>query len=199
MALSIAVYGYSGLPGAYLLLSLQSLLVVSWALWFRSRIIVVMNTFLFVGMLVAYLAFSQSVDKVNFAFAITAFVTARIINWKKTRLTLQTDMVRNVYLMTLFFTLLFAFYHAVPRQYITLSWTAVALFYFIYSLIMKNIKYRWMAIATLLITAVYLFVYDFAHMEVGYRVIAFLFLAFITLGASLYFTKQMKKKQHQDA
>lgn len=196
MAFSIAIYGYANLPGAYFLLSLQSLIVVSWALWFRSRIIVVMNTFLFVGMLLLYLTFSHQVTQVNFAFALTAFVSARIINWKKTRLTLQTDMIRNVYLMTLFFTVLYALYHAVPRQYITLSWTAVALSYFILSLILKNIKYRWMAISTLLVTAIYLFLYDFAQMEVGYRVVAFLFLAFITLGASLYFTRQMKKKKN---
>jgi hypothetical protein len=195
MSLSIAVYGYSNLPGAYLLLSLQSLLVVSWALWFRSKIIVVMNTFLFVGMLLVYLSFSHPVNQVNFAFAVTAFVSARIINWKRERLTLQTDMIRNVYLLTLFVTVLFALYHAVPRQYITLSWTGAALSYFMLSLVLKNIKYRWMAISTLLVTAVYLFMYDFAHMEVGYRVIAFLFLAFITLGASLYFTKQMKRKK----
>ncbi len=195
MAMSIAVYGYSGLPGAYLLLSLQSLLVVSWALWFRSKIIVVMNTFLFVGMLLVYLSFYHPENQVNFAFAITAFVTARIINWKQARLTLKTEMIRNVYLITLFFTVLYALYHAVPRQYITLSWTAAALFYFVFSLALKLIKYRWMAIATLLVTAFYLFIYDFANMEVGYRVIAFLFLAFITLGASLYFTRQMKKKK----
>ncbi len=196
MALSIAVYGYANLPGAYLLLSLQSLLVVSWALWFRSKIIVVMNTILFVGMLLVYLSFSQQVNQVNFAFAITAFVTARVINWRRDRLTLKTDMIRNVYLITLFFTVLFALYHAVPKQYITLSWTIAALSYFIFSLVMKLVKYRWMAIATLLVTAIYLFVFDFANMEVGYRVVAFLFLAFITLGASLYFTKQMRKKKH---
>jgi hypothetical protein len=175
MALSVAIYGYSKLPGAYLLLSLQSLLVVSWALWFRSRIIVVVN-------------------QVNFAFAVTAFISARVLNWKKERLTLQTYMLRNSYLISLFFIVLFSLYHAVPPQYVTPSWTAAALIYFLLSLALKNVKYRWMAIATLMVTAVYLFVVDLAHMEVGYRVIAFLFLAFITLGASLYFTLRFRKR-----
>ncbi|MEI6454647.1 MAG: hypothetical protein WCO93_00025 [bacterium] len=194
MAMSVAIYGYSKLPGAYLLLSLQSLLVVSWALWFRSKIIVVMNTILFIGMMLVYLAAAEPLNKVNFAFALTAFISARVLNWKKERLTLQTDMLRNSYLISLFFIVLFALYHAVPPQYVTPSWTAAALFYFIMSLILKNVKYRWMAIATLIVTAVYLFVVDLAHMEVGYRVIAFLFLAFITLGASLYFTLRFRKK-----
>jgi len=194
MAMSVAIYGYSKLPGAYLLLALQSLVVVSWALWFRSKIIVVMNTILFLGIMLVYLASAQLLNKVNITFALTAFISARILNWKKERLTLQTYMLRNCYLVSLFFIVLFTLYHAVPAHYVTLSWTAAALVYFILSLILKNIKYRWMAIMTLLVTAIYLFVVDLAHMEIGYRVIAFLFLAFITLGASLYFTKKIRKK-----
>ncbi len=196
MAMSVAVYGYSKLPDAYWLLALQSLLVVSWALWFRSKIIVVMNTILFSGILGIYLAFYPSVDKVNIAFVITAFISARIINWKKERLTLQTEMIRNTYLIALFFIMLFALYHLVPPQYVALSWTAAAVFYFIMSLILKLIKYRWMAIATVLVTGFYLFFVDLSHLETGYRVLAFLFLAVISLGASMYFTKKVRKKLH---
>jgi len=196
MALSVAVYGYSKLPDALWLLALQSLLVVSWALWFRSKIIVVMNTLLFIVIIMFYMAFYPPVDKVNFAFVITAFISARIINWKKERLTLKTDMIRNTYLITLFFTMLFALYHVVPKQYVTLSWTCAAVLYFVMSLILKNIKYRWMAIATVMFTGFYLFFVDFSNLETGYRVLAFLFLAVISIGASLYFTKKVRKKMH---
>ena len=198
MALSVTVYGYSKLPDALWLLALQSLLVVSWALWFRSKIILVMNTSLFTGILAFYMAYYPPVDKVNFAFVITAFISARIINWKKERLTLKTEMLRNTYLILLFFTMLYALYHAVSRQYVTLSWTGAAVFYFIMSLILKNIKYRWMAIATVLFTGFYLFFVDLSHLETGYRVLAFLFLALISLGASLYFTKKVRKKLHPE-
>ena len=194
MALSIAVYGYSKLPDAIWLLALQSLLVVSWALWFRSKIILVMNTFLFIGILLLYMALYPSVDKVNIAFVIAAFISARIINWKKERLTLKTEMLRNTYLIALFFTMLFMLYHMVPKQYVTLSWTGAAVFYFVFSLVLKLIKYRWMAIATVLVTGFYLFFVDLKYLETGYRVLAFLFLAVISLGASLYFTKRMRKK-----
>ncbi|MEI6434459.1 MAG: hypothetical protein WCP32_06410 [Bacteroidota bacterium] len=199
MALSVAVYGYSKLPDALWLLALQSLLVVSWALWFRSKIIVVMNTILFVGILIIYLAFYHSVDKVNFAFVVTAFVSARVINWKKERLTLKTEFIRNTYMITLFFSMLFALYHVAPKQYVTLSWTGAAVFYFVMSLILKNIKYRWMAIATVLFTGFYLFFVDLSHLETGYRTLAFLFLAAISLGASLYFTKKVRKKSQSGA
>jgi uncharacterized membrane protein len=100
-----------------------------------------------------------------------------------------------MYLIILFFTMLFAFYHAVPTHYVTLSWTAVAAAYFILSVILHNIKYRWMAIATILVTVIYLFLVDLAQLSVGYRVIAFLFLAVISFSASLYYTKRIKKKR----
>ncbi|MDP1623092.1 MAG: hypothetical protein Q8M08_12225 [Bacteroidales bacterium] len=194
MALSLAVYGYSKLPDALWLLALQSLLVVSWALWFRSKIIVVMNTMLFIVIIVFYVAFYPPVDKVNIAFVITSFISARVINWKKNRLTLKTEMIRNIYMIALFFIMLFTLYHLVPSQYVTLSWTGAAVFYFILSLILKLIKYRWMAIATVLVTGFYLFFVDFSHLDTGYRVLAFLFLAAISLGASLYFTKKIRRK-----
>ncbi|MCX6284851.1 MAG: hypothetical protein NTW31_11535 [Bacteroidetes bacterium] len=195
LALSAAVYGYTGLPGAYFFLSLQSVLVVSWALWFRSQFIVVVNTILFVSMLLVYMVSGTYLDTVNFTFAISAFLTARLINWQKMRLELKTENFRTIYLVCLFFTFAFALYKAVPSQYVTPAWTGASILYFILSLVLKNRKYRWMAIFMLLVTAVYLFVVDLAHMEAGYRVIAFLFLAVVLFGTSLYFTKFLRKKK----
>jgi hypothetical protein len=195
MAMSVSVYGFAGLPEAYFFLSLQSLLVVSMALWFRSRIIVVVNSVLYAGILLVYLLTSQPVNRISFSFAIVAFATARILNWRKEKLTLKTDLLRNFYLFALFLTLLYAMYHLVPGRYVTLSWTAVAAGYFILSMILRNIKYRWMAMATLLVTGVYLFVVDLAQLEVGYRVLAFLFLALISISASVYYTKKIRKKR----
>ena len=60
MAMSIALYGLVGLPKVYLLLSVQSLLVVSMALWFRNRLIVVMNSLLFLTILAIYLLSSKA-------------------------------------------------------------------------------------------------------------------------------------------
>ena len=195
LALSAAVYGYTGLPGAYFFLSLQSVLVVSWALWFRSQFIVVVNTILFASMLLVYMVSGTYLDTVNFTFAISAFLTARIINWQKMRLELKTENFRTIYLVCLFFTFAFALFRAVPSQYVTPAWTGASILYFLLSLILKNRKYRWMAIFMLLVTAVYLFTVDLAHMETGYRVIAFLFLAIVLFGSSLYFTKYLRKQK----
>ncbi len=195
LALSAAVYGYTGLPGAYFFLSLQSVLVVSWALWFRSQFIVVVNTILFVSMLLVYMISGTYLDTVNFTFAVSAFLTARLINWQRMRLELKTEMFRTIYLVCLFFTFAFALYRAVPSQYVTPAWTGAAILYFLLSLVLKNRKYRWMAIIMLLVTAVYLFTVDLAHMETGYRVIAFLFLALVLFGSSLYFTRFLRKQK----
>jgi hypothetical protein len=196
VAVSIVFYGIWNLPRAYFMLSVQSLLVVSVALWFRSRIIVVMNLFLLLMLLLGYMAGSGTLQIVNFSFPAVAFLSARIINWQKDRLNIKTELVRNTYLVILFITMLYAFYKAVPGQYVTLSWTLTALFYFVLSIVLKNVKYRYMAVATMLATAIYLFAVDLARIGIIYRIIAFLFLAIISIGISSYYVRKIKKS-HQ--
>ena len=194
MALSIAIYGYAGLPNAYLLLVLESFLVVSMALWFRSKIIVVANAFLFVFILLAYLVTSESIDSVNFAIAFTALATARILNWRKERLTLKGEIYRNTYLLIGCLMLLYSLNNILPSNYVTLAWTAIAFAFFFLSILLHNIKYRYLSILTIAVTAGHLFFIDLGQMEIGYRVVAFIVFAVISLGLSLYYTKRMKKK-----
>jgi hypothetical protein len=195
IAMSITIYGYAGLPGSYLWLALQSLLVVSVALWFRSRIIVWVNTILFTGMLLFYLVKSPSLDSVNFTFAIVALLTARFLNWKKERLGLQTEALRNIFLIAAFFMTLLALYKAVPKQFVTLSWVGAAALYFILSILIRNIKYRYLAIGILIIAIVYLFLIDLKNMEIGLRVVALLIIALLSLVGSLYYTNLKAKKK----
>jgi hypothetical protein len=193
MAMSIALYGLFGLPEVYLLLSVQSLLVVSMALWFRNRLIIVMNSLLFLTILIVYLLSSKHVDGVNFCFVLIALISARIINWKRSRLQIKTDMIRNLYMIEGFFMMLFALLNAVPKQFVTFSWTMAALLYFIISLLLKNIKYRYMALGTMICAAFYLFIIDLARIEIIYRILALLFLAAISIGISIYYTNRVKK------
>lgn len=195
MAMSIALYGLFGLPKVYFLLSVQSLIVVSMALWFRNKLIVVMNSLLFLTILIVYLLSAKNVSEVNFSFAIIALVSARIINWKSSRLYIKTDMIRNLYMIEGFVMMLLALEHAVPRQLVTFSWTMAALMYFIISLLLKNIKYRYMALGTMICSAFYLFIVDLARIEIIYRVLALLFLAAISIGISIYYTNRVKKTE----
>jgi len=193
-ALSIAVYGFFGLPNVFLLLVLQSVLVVLIAIWYRSRIIVVANTFLFVSILLIYLIISGSVNITNFSFALAALATARILHWRKDQLTLKTDIIRNMYLLLACAMILYGLNQALPRNYVTMAWTATAIGFFLLSIIFGNIKYRYLSILTIVITGGHLFFVDLGQLDILYRVIAFLSFAMITLGVSLYYTKKIRNK-----
>jgi len=193
MAMSIALYGLIGLPRIYLLLAVQSLIVVSMALWFRNRLIVIMNSFLLLIILLVYLLSSTSVNSVNISFALITLISARIVNWKRSRLKIETDLIRNLYLAEGFFMVLYALFHAVPKQFITLSWTIAALLYFLLSFLLKNVKYRYMALGTMICAAIYLFIRDLANIELIYRVLALLVLSAISIGISIYYTNRIKK------
>jgi uncharacterized membrane protein len=192
MALSIAIYGYAAIPDSFLWLSLQSLLVVSIALWFRSRMLVVVNWLIYVGILLGYFALSKSSNPVNFSFALVALASARVMNWQKERLTLRTELLRNVYLFIAFILVFYALDRAVPPQYVTLSWTVTAVVYFLLSYLLRSNKYRLMAIAGMLVTVVYLFLVDLASLDPRFRVAAFMFLGLMAVMISLYYTRIRK-------
>jgi hypothetical protein len=189
MALSASIYGFAKVPEAFLWLALQSFLVVSMALWFQSRALVVVNAAIYLGILLAYWISSPLSNLVNFGFALVALGSARVMNWKRERLTLRTDGLRNVYLAITFVMVLYSLYHALPGSYVALSWTATAVAYFLLSLLLKNVKYRWMSLFTLVATVLYLFVVDLARLDPKFRVAAFLFLGLMAVAVSLFYTR----------
>ena len=195
---SVAVYGIYDFPRAYFLLAIQSLLVVVMAIWFRSRFIVGMNTILFIVLLIFYLLTSQLIDGVNISFSLAALLTARILYWKQDQLNIKTDILRNIYLFIGIVMVLITLYHLMPARYITLSWTVVAVVFFGLSLILKNAKYRYLALATLIAAAFYLFIVDLAKIELVFRIIALMFFAFISIGLSIYYSKKSKIKVDKD-
>ena len=194
VSLSIVAYGIYKLPGAYFLLSIESLLVLCMALWFRSKLIVVMNLGLFLSLLSAYMFMNGKTDVINFSFAIVALISARVMNWKKERLEITTELLRNIYMVSTFFLVLFALFNAIPDKYVTLSWIGAALFYFALSIILKNKKYRWMALFTFIASALHIFLVDLAQIELIFKVLAFLVLAVISIFISIYYNKKIKKQ-----
>ena len=192
VAISISVFGIFKLPYTYLLLSFQSLYVLIIALWFRSILIVILNTFLFIMLLLIYLFNSESIDSINFSFVAVSIITANILNWKRKLLGIETELLRYIYLIISFFMVLLSLFKLISDQYITLSWVIVGILYFIDSILFKDVKYRWMAILTMLATAFYLFIVDLSRISLAYRVIAFLFLAIISIVLSLYYSKTRK-------
>jgi uncharacterized membrane protein len=94
-----------------------------------------------------------------------------------------------------FVMMLLALYHSVPKHFITLSWTLAALIYFLLSILLKNVKYRYLALGNMICAALYLFLVDLAKIELIYRVLALLFLSAISIGISMYYTNRIKNSE----
>ena len=195
LALSVAIFGIFGLPKSFGFFALQSLLVVSFALWFRSRFMIIMNTILFFFLLIFFIQSKTFNDITNFSYMMVAFISARIINWKKERLNIKTEIVRDLYLISGFAMTLVAFYHVSPPSYITASWIFAGILFFLMSLLINNIKYRWLAIATMTVSAIRLIIVDMASINIGYRVLVFLGLAIISIAVSILYTKYLIRKK----
>lgn len=194
IALSICIAGAFHFPRAFMLLALQSLLVVSVALWFRSRFMVVMNTFLVIGLLITYLALPGNGHTINFTFAMVALVTARVLNWKKKRLEIRTELIRNIYLIAGASMLLYSLHEVVPAHFISLSWVLSAVVFFMLSLLLHNIKYRWLAIGTMIVTVFYVFIVDLKSISLGYRIVALMLISVISLGISVFYSRRLKNE-----
>ena len=197
LALTAYIYGYYHFPKAYFFLALQSFLVVSMAIWFRSKFLVIMNSLMYISLLLIYVTTADHGDAMNISFSFVALATARILNLKQERLTIKTELIRNFYLLCAFPMVLYTFYHLVPGQFITLSWVLAAVAYFIISLIFRIVKYRYMALGTMIAATLFLFLVDLARIELVYRVIALLSLAVISLALSSYYSKKLKSKAQE--
>jgi hypothetical protein len=193
LALTVAILKAVSLPDVFIWLSLQSLLVVATALWFRSRFIVVANFFIFVAVVLGYMATAKVESGISLGFGVVALLTARILNWKRERLELRTDLMRNAYLACAFVVFPYASYHLVPRAYVSVSWVGVAVVYYVMNLIVRNVKYRWMGHLTLLLTVLYVVIVGLTQLAPTYRIVSFLVLGTVLLAVSLIFAKVRRR------
>ena len=189
LALSVALVKLIPMPNLFIWLSGESLLVVATALWFRSKPIVVGNFFVFVAIIVAYVTVAKQESGISIGFGVVALLTARILRWQQQRLELKTEMMRNAYLASAFVVFPYSLYHLVPRAYVTMSWVAVAVAYYLMNLIVRSPKYRWMGHLTLLFTALYVIVIGIFQLSATYRIVSFLVLGTVLLVVSLVFTQ----------
>lgn len=188
-ALSVAIIAQFKIPDAFIWLCWQSLLVIITSLWFRSKIIVLANFVIFLIIFLAYLSSDVDVGPVSLSFGVVALLSARIMNWQKHRLELKTEFMRNAYLTTAFIMIPYALYHSVPKAFISLSWVGAAIFYYLLNIILKNKKYRWMALFTLLLTVVYILIIGIIKLEPVYRIISFIVLGLVLIITSIFYTR----------
>jgi hypothetical protein len=192
-ALSVAILKLAAAPAVFVWLSVQSVVVVATAIWFRSRFIVVANFLIYLAIVSGYVVTTERETGISIGFGLVALVSARILNWQKNRLELKTGMMRNAYLLSAFVVFPYAFYHLVPLKYVGLAWIGLALAYYALNVLIQNQKYRWMGHATLLLTACYLVIVATRQFEPVYRVLSFLALGTVLIGVSLLFTRSRRK------
>ena len=89
LALSVAIIIQFEVPNFFIWLCWQSLLVLSTAVWFRSRFIVTANFVIYFLIIVAYLAYEGKINTVSISYGVVALLSARILNWKKDKLELK--------------------------------------------------------------------------------------------------------------
>ncbi len=195
-ALSVAIISLFAVPDVFVWLCWQSILVLTTAVWFRSRFIVVANFVIFLTVYFAYLLLAGTVGVVGISFGIVALLSARILNWKKDRLELRTEMMRNAYLASALFVLPYALYHVLPAGYISISWLGLALFYYLAGRLLHNRKYRWMALLTMSLTIVYVMTVDLVGLDPVIRVISFLVLGSALLTVSMFYSRRSREIHH---
>ncbi len=193
-ALSMTIIKLAASPDVFVWLSLQSAIVVTTAIWFRSRSIVVANFLIYVAIVLTYLVVKDRETGISLGFGIVALLSARILNWQKHRLELKTELMRNAYLLSAFFVFPYALSHLVPAKFAGLAWIGMASVYYVLNFVVRNQKYRWMGHGTLLLTAFYLVVAGGRQLDPAWRVATFLVLGVALLVVSLTFTRLRKRE-----
>lgn len=193
-ALSFAIIKATQPPDVFVWLSVQSVVVVATAIWLRSRFIIVANFAIYLAILACYVAVAREERGISLGFGVVALVTARLLGWKQKRLELKTEFMRNAYLVVAFLVFPYALYHLVPVAWVGLAWVGAALLYYALSAILHNPKYRWMAHATLVLTALYLVIVGISRLEPLFRNLSFLVLGAAFLIVSLVFTRLRRRR-----
>jgi len=191
-ALSAAIVAQFRMPDSFIWLCWQSLLVVSTAVWFRSRFIVVANFIIYLIIFVAYLVSSSTISSVSVSFGIVALLSARVLNWHRDRLALRTELMRNAYLSSALLFLPYALYNSVPPHLVSVSWLILAALYYGTSRILNSRKYRWMALLTMSLTILYVFIVDLTTVDPVVRIISFLAVGSALLGISMIYSRKKK-------
>ena len=192
-SLSVAILSYFAKPFNLVLLSWQSLLVVSTALWFRNKIIVVTNFFIFLAILIAYLFMIEKISWITSGFGIIALISARVINWQKERLELKTENLRNFYLLIAFLIFPWIIYSNLSSHYVGIALIILAFIYYTIGKLIDNKKYRIMASGTLILSLIYIMIFSLTTDESDYRAISFLLVSFSLIITSIVYAKERFK------
>jgi hypothetical protein len=196
-ALSVGIILQFDKPDYFMWLCWQSLIVVSTAVWFRSKFIIVANFFIFLLIFLLFLVISGTTSGISLSFGIVALLSARILNWKKDQLELQTEQMRNAYLVAALLIIPYSLYHMMPSEFVAFSWIAIAIIYYLLSVLLKNTKYRYMSIATYLMTVLYVLVIGITSEETTSKILSFLVVGTALIILSIIYARNKNKASSQ--
>ena len=196
-ALSVMIIAQFTNPEFFILLGWQSLVVISTAILFRSKFIIVANFIIYVLILITYLIFASGIDAMILSFGVISLSSARILNWQKDSLKLKTELMRYAYLVSAFFIIPYSLYKLFPGLYVSLSWIGLTMLYYLMSIVLKNNKYRWMAILTLILTIFYVLTVDLINLDPAYRIISFFVLGIVLIAISVIYNNSNQKNKEK--
>ena len=192
-SMSVAIIANFPSPDFFVWLCWQSLLVIGTSSWFRSKFIIIANFIIYLGIFIVYIVIAGEIGTFTLSYGIVALVSARLLNYRKENLNLKTEFMRNAYLGVAFIIFPYALYNSLPSGYIAISWIAVALIYYVLSIYLKNKKYRWMALLTIVLTVFYILLIGTTQLEPIFRVVSFLILGIVLLVISMVYAKRKIK------
>ncbi len=187
--LSFAIVNQFEIPQVFIWLCWQSILVISTAIWFRSKIIILANFMIYLVIALSTLSLSDNYAWSTLNVGIVSLLSARILNAKKDRLELKTESMRIAYLVVAFIIIPLSTFQIVSQDYVGFTWLGLGLIYYGLSIILKNNKYRWMAIATLGITILYTLILTVMNPENELQVLSFIVSGIVLILISIFYTK----------
>jgi hypothetical protein len=195
-ALSASIILTFSSPNYFIWLCWQSLAVVSTALWFRSKFIVIANFFIFLSIILAYLTSAGAASTSAISFGLVALISARIMNWQKERLELRTENLRIAYLVVAFLIIPFVLYINLPSHFIGISYIALALLYYIMGKLLNNKRYRLLASGTLILSILYIFIFGITSSDTTYKIFSFLLVSVALVIISIVYAKVRAKEKN---
>jgi len=189
IALSIAFMNSFEIPELFIWLCWQSIFVVSTAILFRSKIIIVANFLIYLVIVIGTLTLSSGSAISFLNIGIVSLLGARILNSQKDKLDLKTEAMRNAYLAIAFFLLPYSTFLVVPIEYVGFTWLGIALLYYAFSLLLNNNKYRWMAMLTLAITILYTLILGILHPDNELKIASFIAVGIVLIIISFVYAR----------
>ncbi|NOX17456.1 MAG: hypothetical protein GXO87_04135 [Chlorobi bacterium] len=195
VALSVVILLTEAMPNSLLYLIWQSVIIIGLAVWFKSKSIIITNFIIYLTITVAYFMISEHFELGGLSIGFAALFSARLLNWQKNKLTIKTEFLRNTYLAVAFVSIPITLFSALESGYIGLSVIGLAMLYYLMSSILNNLKYRWMAHLTLLISIVYIIGYWFTNESSPLQLFTLAALAVTLIFVSVFFTRKRTREK----